>query len=150
MGGAQAPSMDLLAVLSGVLRRWKLIAAITLSALITTYGALKLVPHSINQQSRYSFTIRNDKWTPTVQKTISLFEDALDNGAINTEINVLKSKSVALRVASELGLDRDPEFQSHDRIADLAGWLRIGDLSQRLGIADLVERLGFPGLGRAY
>jgi capsular exopolysaccharide synthesis family protein len=86
----------------------------------------------------------------TVQKSISLFEDALDYGAINTEINVLKSKSVALRVAGELGLDRDPEVQSHDRIADLAGWLRIGDLSERLGIADLVERLGIPGLGRAY
>jgi len=150
MGGAQTPSMDLLAVLSGVLCRWKLITAITLSALITTYGALKLLP------SQYKSTVEILVYDPqrqmdsTVQKTISLFEDALDSGAINTEINVLKSKSVALRVASELRLDRDPEFQSHDRIADFAGWLRIGDLPERLGIADLVERLGFPGLGRAY
>ena len=67
-----------------------------------------------------------------VQKPISPFVDALGYDAMNTEIKVLKSKSVALRVASELGLDRDPEFQSYDRIADL------------------VERLGFPGLGRAY
>jgi uncharacterized protein involved in exopolysaccharide biosynthesis len=148
MGGAQAPSMDLLAVLLGVLRRWKLITAITLSVVIATYGALKLLP------SQYKSTVEILVYDPqrqmdsTVQKTISLFADALDYGAINTEINILKSKSVALRVASELGLDRDPEFQSRDRIADLAEWLRLGDLSQRLGIADLVKRLGFPGLDR--
>ena len=141
--------MDLLAVLWGVLRRWKLITAIALSVLIMTYGALKFLP------SQYKSTVEilvydpQRQMDPTVQKTISLFEDALDFGAINTEINVLKSKSVALRVASELGLDRDPEFQSRDRIADLAEWLRQGDLSQRLGIADLVKRLGFPGLDRA-
>jgi capsular exopolysaccharide synthesis family protein len=50
---------------------------------------------------------------------------------MNTEINVIKSKSVALRVASELGLDSDPEFRPHNRLAELA------------------ERLGFPALGRA-
>jgi capsular exopolysaccharide synthesis family protein len=148
MGGAQAPSVDLLAVLKGGLRRWKLIIAIALSVLITTYVALKFVP------SQYKSTVEilvydpQRQMDPTVQKTISLFEDALDFGAINTEINVLKSKSVALRVASELGLDRDPEFQSHDRIADLVGWYR--NLSERLGIANLMERLGFPGLDRAY
>ncbi|MBV9290178.1 MAG: polysaccharide biosynthesis tyrosine autokinase [Hyphomicrobiales bacterium] len=149
-GRAQAPSVDLLAVLSGVLRRWKLITAIALTALIATYAGLKLLP------SQYKSTVEILVYDPQrqmdekVQKTISLFADALGYDAINTEINVLKSKSVALRVATELGLDRDPEFQSHDRIADLAGWLRIGDLAERLGVADLLERLGFPGLGRGY
>ena len=40
VGGAQAPSIDLLAILRSVLRRWKLVAAITLSVLIATYGVL--------------------------------------------------------------------------------------------------------------
>ncbi len=138
--------MDLVAVLWGVLRRWKLITTIALCVLITTYGGLKFLP------SQYKSTVEILVYDPqrqmdaTVQKTISLFEDALDSGAIDTEINVLKSKSVALRVAGELGLDKDPAFQSHDRIADLAEWLRRGDLSQRLGIADLIKRLGFPDL----
>ena len=62
---------------------------------------------------------------------------------MNTEIKILKSKSVALRVVKELGLDTDPEFQSHG--------LRIWDLVERIWrnrIVDLAKRLGFSGLGR--
>ena len=167
IGGAQAPSVDLLAVLRGVVRRWKLVAAITLSVLIATYGVVKLIV-----PSRYKSTVEILVYDPeqqidaTVQKPISPFVDALSSDAIGTEINILKSKSVALRVASELGLDTDPEFQSHGLrighlakrlgivakrlgIADLVERLGIADLAERLGIADLAERLGFAGLGRA-
>ena len=77
-----------------------------------------------------------------VQKPISPFVDAVSNELMNTEIKILRSKSVALRVASELGLDKDPEFQSHSPISDLME--RCHDR-----IVDLMERLGFPGPGRA-
>jgi capsular exopolysaccharide synthesis family protein len=131
IGGAPASSIDLFAILAAILRRWKLITAITLSALIVTYGVLKLVP------SVYKSTVEILVFDPqrqidaAVQKPISPFVDAVGYDAMNTEINVIKSKSVALRVASELGLDSDPEFQPHNRLAELA------------------ERLGFPALGRA-
>ena len=143
MGGAQAPSIDFFAVLKAVLRRWKLVIAITLSALIATYGVLRLVP------ARYKSTVEILVYDPqgqidaTVQKPISPFVEALSNDAMNTEINILKSKSVALRVARELGLDRDPEFQPERRTPNL--------VEQTYGqIADLAERFGFPGLGRAF
>jgi polysaccharide biosynthesis transport protein len=131
MGGAPAPSIDLLSILAAVLRRWKLIAAVTLSALIATYGVLKLVP------SLYKSTVEILVFDPqgqidaAVQKPISPFVDAIGYDAMNTEIAIIKSKSVALRVARELGLDRDLEFQPHNRLAELA------------------ERLGFPRLSRA-
>ena len=158
IGGAQTPSVDLLAVLRGVVRRWKLVAAITLSVLIATYGVVKLIV-----PSRYKSTVEILVYDPqqqidaTVQKPISPFVDALGNDAINTEINILRSKSVALRVASELGLDTDPDFQSHGlqighlakRLGIVAKRLGIADLAERLGIADLAERLGFAGLGGA-
>ena len=123
MGGAQAPSVDLFVILRGVLRRWKLVTAIALSVSIATYGVVKLIV-----PSRYKSTVEILVYDPqqqidaTIQKSISPFVDALNNDAISTEINILKSKSVALRVASELGLDTDPEFQSHG--------LRIGDLPE--------------------
>jgi succinoglycan biosynthesis transport protein ExoP len=131
MGGAQAPSIDVLAILAAALRRWKLITMITLFAMAATYGALKFVP------SRYKSTVEILVYDPQqqinaeVQKPISPFVDAVGNDAMTTEIDVLKSKSVALRVASELGLDKDPEFQPHNLPAELA------------------DRLGFSGLGRA-
>jgi polysaccharide biosynthesis transport protein len=125
---------------------------------IATYGVVKLIV-----PSRYKSTVEILVYDPqqqidtAVQKPISPFVDALGYEAINTEINILKSKSVALRVANELGLDTDPDFQSPGlRIGHLAKRLgivvkRLGipDLAERLGIADLAERLGFSGLGRA-
>ncbi len=159
MGSAQAPSMDLLAILRGVLRRWKLVTAIALCVSVATYGVVKLLP------LRYKSTVEILVYDPqrqidtTVQKPISPFVDALGNEAMDTEINVLRSKSVALRVASELGLDRDPEFQPH-RIPSMAEWLQsvahaTADLAERLGIAkrqriaDLAERFGVPAQGLA-
>jgi len=129
--GAPAPSIDLFAILAAVLRRWKLITAITLSGLVATYGVLKAVP------SLYKSTVEILVFDPqrqidaAVQKPISPFVDAVGYEAMNTEINIIQSKSVALRVARELGLDTDPEFQPQSRLVELA------------------ERLGFPRLGRA-
>lgn len=127
---AQPSSIDFLAIVLAVLRRWKLIVAITLVSLVATYGVLKLVP------SRYKSTVEILVYDPqqeintAVQKPISPFVDAIGNDAMRTEINILTSKSVALRVASELNLDKDPEFQPHSLLGGLA------------------ERLGFPGLAR--
>jgi len=142
MGGAQAPSEDLFATLAAVLRRWKLVTAITLAALIATYGVLTLVPKVYKSTVEILVYDPQRQIDATVQKPISPFVDALGLDAMNTEIRVLKSKSVALRVASELGLDADPEFQSHDRIADLVE-------QSRDKIMGLLEQLGFPDLVRA-
>jgi polysaccharide biosynthesis transport protein len=158
IGGAQASSTDLLTLLRAVLRRWKLIAAVTLSVLFATYGVVKLIV-----PSRYKSTVEILVFDPqqqidaTVQKPISPFVDAVSGDAILTEINILKSKSVALRVVSELGLDTDPEFQSHGlrfghlaKQLGLANRLGITDLAERFGIADLAKRFGFANLIRAY
>jgi len=130
-GAAASPSIDFLALLWGVLQRWRLIAAITLGTLLATYGVARLLP------SRYTSTVGILVFDPqgqidpaVLQKPVSPFVDALNSDAMYTEINIIKSKSVALRVANELGLDRDPEFQ-HNQFAEMA------------------ERLGFPGLSRA-
>jgi len=131
MGGAPSPSIDFFALLRGVLRRWKLISAITLPVLVATYGVVRLTP------SLYRSTVEILVFDPqrqidsAVQKPISPFVEAIGIEAINTEINIIKSRSVALRVAKELGLDEDPEFQPHSALADLA------------------ERLGFSRLARA-
>jgi polysaccharide biosynthesis transport protein len=144
MGGFQVPSIDFFAILAGVLRRWKLVTAITLFALMATYGVVRLAPPPFYKSSVEILVYDPQRQIDAaVQKPISPFVDALGFEAMNTEIEVLKSKSVALRVASELGLDSDPEFQSHDRIADLTE-------QSRDRIVDLLTRFGFPGLGRVF
>jgi succinoglycan biosynthesis transport protein ExoP len=155
----EAPSMDLLAVLRGVLRRWKLVATIALCVSIATYGVVKVIV-----PSRYKSTVEILIYDPqqqidaTIQKPISPFVEALGGDAINTEINILKSKSVALRVVRELGLDTDPEFQPREvgigdfgkQLGLVAKRLGIGDLPERIGIKSLAERLGLTRLGAAY
>jgi succinoglycan biosynthesis transport protein ExoP len=131
IGGAPAPSIDLFATLAAVLRRWKLITAVTLSVSIATYGVLKLVPPVYKSTVEILVYDPQGQIAAAVQKPISPFVDAFNYEEMNTEIKVIKSKSVGLRVAGELGLDRDPEFQLHNLFADLA------------------QRLGFPHLGRA-
>jgi succinoglycan biosynthesis transport protein ExoP len=136
ISGAESPSIDLHAILAAALRRWKLIVTVTLFALIATYGVLKLVP------SRYISTVEILVYDPQqqinaeVQKPIFPFVDAVSNDAMTTEIDLLKSKSVALRVASELGLDRDPEFQPHNRLAELAEELGFSNLGRTLRSSD--------------
>jgi uncharacterized protein involved in exopolysaccharide biosynthesis len=88
----------------------KLISAISLSALIVTYGVLKLVPPLYKSTVEILVLDPQGRIDTAGQKPISPFVDAISFEAMNTEIKVIKSKSVALRVARELGLDRDPEF----------------------------------------
>ena len=131
IGGSPAPSIDLFAILAAVLRCWKLITVVTLSVSIATYGVLKFVPPEYKSTVEILVYDPQGQIDAAVQKPISPFVDAFNYEAMNTEIRVIKSKSVALRVAGELGLDRDPEFQPHNLFADLA------------------QRLGFSHPGRA-
>ena len=128
-GSAQASPVDILTVAAGVLRRWKLVLLLTLFSLTATYGLLRLVP------SAYKSTVEILVYDPerqidaAVQKPISPFVDDIGFEAMNTEINVIRSKSVALRVARELKLDQDPEFELGN---PLSSWMK---------------RLDLPGLG---
>ena len=125
-GGAPAASPDLLSMALGILRHWKLIIAIPLFTLIATWGGLKIVPSSYKSTAEILVLDPQRQIDSAVQKPISPFIDAVNNEAMNTEINVVKSKSVALRVAKELGLANDPEFQPHSLFSELA---------ERLGLA---------------
>jgi exopolysaccharide transport family protein len=131
IGDAPAPSTDLFAILAAVLRRWKLITAVTLSVSIATYGGLKLVAPVYKSTVEILVYDPQGQIRAAVQKPISPFVDDFNYEEMKTEIQVINSKSVGLRVARELALDRDPEFEPHNLFADLA------------------QRLGFPHLGRA-
>jgi capsular exopolysaccharide synthesis family protein len=128
---ASTPSVDLFAIFAAVVRRWKLITALTLPALMATHGVVKLARPLYQSTVEILVVDPQRQIDGAVQKPISPFVDAIGFEAMNTEINIIKSKSVALRVVKELGLDKDPEFQLRNRLAELAG------------------RFGFPRLGAA-
>jgi succinoglycan biosynthesis transport protein ExoP len=123
--GAPAAAPDLLSMAIAVLRHWKLIIAIPLFTVIATYGVLKTVPSLYKSTAEILIYDPQRQIDAAVQKPISPFIDAVDNVAMTTEIEVIKSKSVALRVASDLALDEDPEFQPHSRLSALKEWLGL-------------------------
>jgi succinoglycan biosynthesis transport protein ExoP len=136
--GPQTASIDLFSMLAAVLRHWKLIIVISVFALITTYGALKLVPSLYKSTAEILIFDPTQQMDEAVQKSVSPFVDPVDNVSMNTEIEVIKSKSLALRVAKELRLDNDPEFQPHSRLSKLAELLRL----PRLGWSNDTRQIG--------
>jgi polysaccharide biosynthesis transport protein len=118
-GAAQAVPTDLLAILGGISRRWKLLTVIPIFTLMATYGALKVFPSLYKSSAEILIFDPQRQMDDAVQKRVSPFVDAVDNVAMNTEIEVIKSKSVALRVANELALDKDEEFQPRSPLSAL-------------------------------
>ena len=135
---AQPAPVDLFGILGAVLRHWKLITATLLLTLIATYGVLKILPSSYKSTTEILVFDPTQQMDEAVQKSVSPFVDAVDSVSMNTEIEVIKSKSLALRVAKELKLDRDAEFQPHSRLSKLAEWLGL----PHLGWFDDAEKTG--------
>ena len=132
-GENPAPALDPLSLLFAILRRWKLIAVAVAVALSATYGLMSFVPPVYKSTAAILVYDPQRQIDAAVQKPISPFVDAISYDAINTEINVLKSKSVTSRVASELNLDQEPEFQIGSPYQMLLQWLGIPSLTGMFG-----------------
>jgi len=132
---APPAQVDISSIVGAILRRWKLIAAIPLVAVTMTYGILKLVPPLYNSTAEILVFDPGQQLDNSLQKQVSPFMIAVDDVAMNTEIEIIKSKSMALRVVKELNLDNDPEFQ-------LNSWLSL--LAGRLGPASPPQRDDIP------
>ncbi len=128
--------MELVPLLRSVWRRKLLVAAtIFLVTLIATVVAFQLTP-------RYSASVKLLVGTPEAK--IVDIEAVLsglgsDQAAVESEVQVLASRSLAGKVAEKLELDRDPEFNARLRppsllsILDPLRWLPEGWRTALLG-----------------
>ncbi len=126
---AVAAPTDLRSILGVLLRHWKLICAFPLAALAGAYLVLTTMP------PQYKSTAEVLVVNPKVQSetTMRPLEGGPDASAMSTEIALIQSKSLALRVAKELGLDKEPKFLQRSAIAQLLA---------RLGLSQMLESLG--------
>src|ERR1051326_3707815 len=88
-------------MLIGVLRRWKFITVIALWCLLAAFGLLQTLPTLYKASVDVLIFDPQQQIQEEVQKQVSPFKDIVDLVAINTELEVIKSKSLALRVATE-------------------------------------------------
>ena len=102
-------SIDRRSVMTSVRRRWKLLAALPLLFFAAAYAALYTMPPT------YKSTVQLLLFDPGWQRQGALRQGTpaldFDAVAINTDIEIIKSLSLSRRVASELELYEDPEFQ---------------------------------------
>jgi succinoglycan biosynthesis transport protein ExoP len=120
--GAPSALPEVLLLVVSILRHWKLITAVGAFALTATYCALKIVPTSYKSTGQILVFDPQRQVTDSAQKPISSFIDATDDVAMNTEIEVIKSKLIALRVSRELNLHEDPEFQPSGGLGAMSIW----------------------------
>ncbi len=126
---ALAAPTDLRSILGVLLRHWKLISAFPLIALVAAYFVLSSMPR------QYKSTAEILVVNPKVQSetTMRPLVGGPDASAMSTEIALIQSKSLALRVAKELGLDEEPKFLQHGAISQLL---------KKLGLSQELESLG--------
>jgi len=146
-----APAEDLTLSLSDVrsifgvlLRRWKLIVVVPLIAVLAAYGALKLIPPLYKSTAEILVVDPKRPTNAADDRRLSTLD--VDTAAMESEVAVLSSKAVALRVAKQLTLDKDPEFQRTSRLAAVfarlglpraAAWLEDGQ--ETVGDAEQVS-----------
>jgi succinoglycan biosynthesis transport protein ExoP len=125
---APPPTMDIRAVFSGVLRRWPLIVGMPILFLLAVFAASKVIPPIYKAGVQVLiFDPQRPNMTAGAEPSQPMRE--LDAVAINTDIEVIKSAALSLRVVEELTLDQNPEFQQHRHFewlrSKLAGYLGI-------------------------
>jgi polysaccharide biosynthesis transport protein len=123
-------AIDLQSILRTLLPRWKMILAMPVLTLLATYGVLKVIPTVYQSTAGILVFDPHREGNSAIQKTESTF---VNSQALNTEIELLKSRSLLLRVAKELHLDEDPEFQAESRLLAPLRWLGLRDTNRSDG-----------------
>lgn len=123
--GVPEPPIDIGRLLGIAAARWKLIVITALIALLATYSLLLVIPHIYKSTVEILIFDPQRQIESDIQRSMSPFHDNVDAVAMSTEIQLIQSNLLALRVAEKLGLDQDQEF-----------------LSVRNPVSALLERLG--------
>jgi succinoglycan biosynthesis transport protein ExoP len=127
-------TMDLRSMIGVLLRHWRLIVAVPTLAAVATYGALRLVHPQYKSTVEILVVDPKRQVDGGINRPLTPFD--VDSAAMSSEIAVIESKSLALRVAKELGLDKDEEFQRPGR---LRVWGEKLGLARLPWFADLLQ-----------
>ena len=143
----QHPQIDLRSILTACLQRWKLIVILPVLALVAAYGVLRILPPSYKATTEILIFDPQRQVDGAVQKPISPLD--VDSVAMNTEMEIIRSKSLALRVARKFRLDEDAEFQPRRRLSAWLERLGIGGPDNGPQILEDPEQISATRLDRA-
>jgi succinoglycan biosynthesis transport protein ExoP len=106
-GAHEAPLFSLSDIFAIFLRRLRLILGVTLLGIL----AAIILAMSLDKLYTARVTLLVDPRQNNIVDVESVLSGmGTDNAAIASEVELLRSRSIAVRVVNEMGLDRDPEF----------------------------------------
>src|SRR5258708_11183145 len=106
-------TMDLWSIIGVLLRHWKLIVAVPILATVATYGALRLVHPLYKSTVEILVVDPKQQLNGAINRPLTPFD--VDNAAMSSEIAVIESKSLALRVAQDLTSKKMRNFSRPSR-----------------------------------
>src|SRR5258708_19949380 len=93
-------TMDLWSIIGVLLRHWKLIVAVPILATVATSGALRLVHPLYKSTVEILVVDPKQQLNGAINRPLTPFD--VDNAAMTSEIPVISSKPLALRIAPHL------------------------------------------------
>jgi polysaccharide biosynthesis transport protein len=120
-------TIDVQALMAGLRRRWKLILVFPVLLTFISVAGLRMIPPRYD--ATVSILIFDPQWQAEVPGEQRMSLSDFDTVAINTEMQVIISTRFLLRVARELRLDQNPEFQQRQG--------RIAALLERFGLSKI-------------
>lgn len=153
-----APLFRLADVLAALRRQWP-----TLVTVLAAFVALALV-YVLVASARYtavSTVMLNTRKTQLVQQQAVVGDLQIDPGVMDSQVELLKSESVALKVIRDLRLTEDPEFTGPGRLSKLSGGLLralgLGENrteaqadAERLAVQQFDKNLRIKRVGTSY
>lgn len=130
LDNSEAPA-DLRSILGVLLRHWKLVSVFPLVAMIGTYVVQSCVPQQYKSTAEILVVNPKVQSETTVRPTVGI----PDAATMSTEIALIQSKSLALRVAKQLALDDDPRFLQRPAVSQLLEKLGLSQIRERLGLS---------------
>lgn len=128
---AEAAPADLRSIIGVLLRHWKLICVFPFVAMIGTYIVFSCIPPQYKSTSEILIVNPKVQSETPVRPTLGI----PDAATMSTEIELIQSKSLALRVSSELELDKDPIFLQRGFIPQLLEKLGLSQVGEWLGLS---------------
>ena len=137
-GDASLVDIDLMAILRVLRKRARVILAITLGlTALVMVGVFQMTPLYTGE----TLIILDQQKTRVVDAESVMSGLGGDSATVDSQVEILKSRSIARRVVDKLNLVNDPEFNSALRPPSMLDWI-----DPRVWISSLVSRAKDSGL----
>jgi succinoglycan biosynthesis transport protein ExoP len=141
-GEASPSHADIRSIIGILLRHWKLVLGVPLVFIVAAGAILSVIPPQYRSAVQILIVDPRQPTGSADDKRLSSLD--VDAAAVASQVEVMQSRSLALTVAREQGLDKDKEFTRTDSIFDIFRKFDVLKKLRVLGFGDEVSPSAEP------